>query len=146
MPWWVVALMTCECMFSMLGSSAIRRCTSVFGPRVGPATGFAIRPGSYRAQPKSWRASCITPWPISRNRSTWRAPDRNPCRHASGNWTPSLSSIPRVPQETVVWRLHHISDHEPHTSTIPTPRTTRETCTNPNFSCFGDPKTHSNRC
>ena len=28
--WWVTALMTCECMFNTLGSSAIRRCTSVF--------------------------------------------------------------------------------------------------------------------
>ena len=43
MPWWVVVLMTCECMFNTQSSSAIRRCNSVFGQRVGPATGFAIR-------------------------------------------------------------------------------------------------------
>ena len=47
---------SCECVSNTRGSSAIRRCISVFGQRVGPATGLAIRM-SGRATDADWEGA-----------------------------------------------------------------------------------------
>ena len=132
MPWWVVALMTCECLFSMLGSSAFRRCTSVFGPGEGPATGFAIRmsglvagvvwEGAGQRRPHAFGAGQgETSWVASRTRK--RFPRVSVVFQGAPPWAPWLSAPPttrnpvrRQPAQTsqrgrLVGQLSSASDH-----------------------------------